>query len=146
MATARTARQRGRMSRNKGKVFERTVANTLKLRGIEARRSAQFDGAFGHDLTTELPINFECKAVENLNLRSAYEQAVADSTRANTLPVVIHKKNNQTVMATLSFSDFIDLLQWGLGYVDEYNTLDLKEFREKFMEKKRIELTGEELL
>lgn len=143
---ARTPSQKGRMARNKGATFERLVANTLKDRGIKARRTSQFDGAFGHDLTVELPINLECKAVESLNLGQAYEQAVADSKRDGTMPIVIHKKNNKPVMTTLAFSDFIDILQWALGYVDEYNALDLKEYREVFMDRKRKEIEGEELL
>lgn len=146
MTAKRTASQRGKMSRNKGKNLERFVATSFKSRGFEARRAVQYDGAFSHDVKIDIPFNLECKAVENLNIQQAFQQAYTDSQRAKTIPVVVHKKNNQRILTTMEFTDFIDLVQWALGYVDELNSMDLKEFRDKFMEKKRIEILGEELL
>ena len=120
----------GRMSRNKGKNFERQVANMLKDRGFEARRAVQYDGLYDHDIKTELPFNFECKAVESLNIYKAMDQSKVDASRLDTLPTVVHKKNRMTILITMEFIDFIDLLQWATGYVDDQNTLDLKKYRE----------------
>lgn len=146
MAEKKTGAQRGRMARNKGASFERFIANYFKERGFKSRRASQYDGAFSHDINIDIPFNFECKAVESLNVRQAFDQAYTDSQRANTIPVVVHKKNNKKILATMDFNDFVDLIQWALGYVDELNTIPLKDFREQFIEKKRIEMLGEELL
>lgn len=140
----KTKSQLGRMSKNKGAQFERKVANILKSRGFLARRAVQFDGILEHDLKVDIPFNFECKAVERLDLYSAYAQAVGDSEKSETTPVVIHKKNNHVPLVSLALTDFIDILQWALGYVDEYNALYLKEYRTKYKKKmaKEKELEG----
>lgn len=126
---AKSKSQMGRMSRNKGKAFERKVAKMLSLRGFAARRAVQFDGTFDHDVKTELPFNFECKAVESLNIYNAMKQSKQDASRFDNIPTVVHKKNNNPVLVTMEFVDFIDLLQWATGYVDEENTMDLLEAR-----------------
>lgn len=146
MKEAKTSSQIGRMSRNKGKAFERTVSKMLTSRGFPARRAVQFDGMFDHDIKVEIPFNFECKAVENLNIYKAMVQSRADALRANTIPTVVHKRNNTTPLITMDFTHFLDLLQWAMGYVDEGNTLDIKEYREKWIEKHRKESEAEDLL
>ena len=142
----RTRSQVGRGSRNKGKVFERAVSKMLTARGIPARRAVQFDGTFDYDIKVELPVNFECKNVQNLNIHKAMIQSRADAKKNGDLPVVVHKKNNAPMLLTMDFTDFIDLLQWGLGYVDEQNTLDLKDFRERWTEKFLSEEEADRLL
>lgn len=139
MKKQKTASQRGKSARLKGKTFERKVANILTDRGIDSRRSVQFNGAFDYDLTTEVPFNFECKAVESLNIYNAMEQSQADAKKDGYIPTVVHKKNNKPILVTMEFQNFIDILQYALGYVDEKNTAPLKEFREKFIDKKQLE-------
>jgi len=142
----RTRSQIGKASRNKGKVMERRIANILKDRGFEARRAVQFDGLFSHDIHTDLPFNFEAKAVENLNINNAMEQARTDSRRDGTTPTVVHKKNGKPLLITMDFTDFIDFMQFAVGYVDDKNAMDLREIRVKYTEKMRSELEAEELL
>lgn len=146
MAKKKTKSQIGRMSRVKGKNFERRIAKILEARGFEARRALQYDGLLDHDLKTNLPFNFECKAVERLNIYQAMEQSRGDSHRKGTHPTVVHKKNNCTPLITMDFNDFLDLLQWALGYVDEVNGMDLTEIREELKQKRDEEKAYEELL
>lgn len=125
----------GRAARNKGKNFERFCANSLKNRGFKARRGVQHNGLLDHDLKTDIPFNFECKAVENLNINKAYKQACDDALVDNSIPVVLHKKNNKEPLATMSMRQFIDLLQWALGVVDASNTMELDEVRNIYRER-----------
>lgn len=142
----RTRSAIGRASRNKGKVMERLIANMLTARGMPARRAVQFDGLWDYDVKVDLPFNFECKAVENLNLYKAMQQSKADASRKGDTALVVHKKNNNPILATMEFTDFINLLQYALGYVDEENTLELMPFREKWIEEKKRIAEADELL
>jgi len=142
----RTRSQIGRSSRAKGANFERKLANMLKARGFDARRGVQFNGMFDHDVTTDIPFNFEAKAVESLNIYKAYKQSTSDARVDGSTPLVVHKKNNNPILCTMGFDDFIDMLQWALGYVDEENTMDLKETRDKYVKKMQTETDAEELL
>lgn len=113
----RTASAQGRASREKGKRFEREVANFFKNYGVSARRTAQFCGKTGAagDVEGVPGCHIECKAVEKLNLEQAYQQSVRDAGAAGKeeIPVVIHKRSRKPVMVTLALSDWIDMyLAW----------------------------------
>ena len=100
-------------SRQKGARFERAVAQELRNWGYGARRGQQFSGSpDSPDVVSEdFPYQIEAKAVEKLNLDKAYKQAKDDAEGSNKPPVVIHKRNRGTLMITLSFEDFMKLLQ-----------------------------------
>ncbi len=89
----------------------------------------QYDGLFDHDVKTDLPFNFECKAVETLNIHHAMDQSRIDATRHDNTPLVIYKKNNKPILAVMEFTDLIDLLQWATGFVDEENSMYLEKIR-----------------
>lgn len=113
----RTASAQGRASREKGKRFEREVANFFKNYGVSARRTAQFCGKTGAagDVEGILGIHVECKAVEKLNLELAYQQSARDAEAAgkNEVPIVIHKKSRKPAMITMTLTDWIDMyLAW----------------------------------
>ena len=116
--TKRTAQQQGRASREKGKRFEREVANFFKSYGVKtARRTAQFCGKTGQSGDVEgIPgIHIECKNVEKLNLDTAYQQSVRDAEAAGKeeIPIVIHKKSRKQAMVTMALTDWIDMyLAW----------------------------------
>ena len=116
----KSASAQGRASREKGKRFERDIANFFKGHGITARRTAQFCGKTGQagDVKGVPDIHVECKAVEKLNLEEAYQQSVRDAEAAgkNEIPVVVHKKSRKPAMITLALSDWIDMyLAWQNG-------------------------------
>ena len=105
-------------SKQKGKRFELQVANYLKSRGYEARRSQQFCGYAEGDpdvissvmLGSKKP-SLECKAVESLNIHKAMEQASRDCEPTGDTPVVIHKKNGKGILVTMKLDDFFDVME-----------------------------------
>lgn len=128
--------KRGKMAKNKGKVFERAVANLLCARGFNARRGVQFKGSIDSPdvVCGDLPfIHWEAKAVENLSLYSALKQASTDGL--GKCPIIVHKRNNKPIVAILQFDHFLDLLQWAVNMVDDVNRFDLREVRKALYER-----------
>jgi len=102
----------GKQSKEKGKRFERTVANLFKAAGFEARRSVQYKGtATSQDVEAEtpIPLNVECKYVKALNIRKAYARTVLDGDPTAT-SIVVHAKPNEIPLCTLSFENFLMIL------------------------------------
>lgn len=98
-------------SRDKGARFERQIANILKERGYDARRGQQYSGANGDADVVGLPgVHIECKAVERLNISTAYAQSVRDA-REGEVPVVIHKRSREPIMITMTLADFLDFYE-----------------------------------
>jgi Holliday junction resolvase len=100
-------------SRTKGKVGEREWAEFLRLYGFDARRGQQFSGGNeSPDVVCDgLPIHWEVKRVQNLNLAAAYAQARRDAPQ-DKAPIVAHRKNRGEWMVTLSAADFAVLMGW----------------------------------
>ena len=99
-------------SRAKGADFERKIANILKEHGWDARRGQQFSGGSGSpDVVHSIPdAHFELKAVENLNLYAAMEQASKDAGPLKS-PIVIHKKNKKPILVTMGLEDYLKLVE-----------------------------------
>lgn len=107
-------RDMGKMSREKGKRFERQVAALFKEAGYQdAHRTAQFRGNTGAagDVEGVSGLHIECKAQERMTLYDWREQAVRDATAEGkgNIPIVIHKQNNKEVLVTLGWNDFIEI-------------------------------------
>lgn len=96
-------------SREKGAAAERELAKILREHGFAARRGQQFSGANGDPDVIGIPgIHIEAKRVERLNLSEAMKQSERDA-REGEIPVVIHRKNREPWLVTLSLEDFIKL-------------------------------------
>ena len=113
----KSASVQGKASREKGKRFEREIANFFKSYGVSARRTAQFCGKTGAagDVEGVPGVHIECKAVEKLNLEQAYQQSVQDAEVAGKeeIPVVVHKKSRKPAMVTMALGDWINMyLAW----------------------------------
>lgn len=95
-------------SKQKGNRFERFVAHLFKLAGYEnARRSQQYAGINNDADVVGVPyIHIEAKHVERLNIYEAMKQSILDA-RPKELPIVIHKKNQKSVLVTMEFKDWI---------------------------------------
>lgn len=131
---AKCPKRRGKYARDKGKRFERMIANILKERGFDAKRGVQFKGSYNsHDIECEALdyYNLETKFVEKLNITEAMNQAVNDCGSSGQKPVVIHKKSNCDTLVTMQLHDWIDLVQWAHDYVDKYNYLEVNRDRFK---------------
>ena len=101
----------GKMSRDKGARFERTIANKLKDYGYKAMRTAQHCGKSGDaaDVIGLPGIHIECKAQEKMHLYEWMAQAERDAEGTGNIPTVVHKQNNMPILVTLKFEDFMEL-------------------------------------
>lgn len=99
-------------SRQKGARGERELAEKLREYGYEnSRRGQQFSGKNGDADVVGIPnLHIECKRVEKLNLEKAYKQST-DDARENEMPVVIHRKDKEDWLVTMSFDDFMSLIK-----------------------------------
>lgn len=99
-------------SRSKGKRGELEWAAYLRDRGYMARRGQQFcGGPDSPDVVCEdLPLHWEVKRVQNLNLRAALLQAVTEAPE-DKVPVVAHRRDREQWLITLRADDFFDLLR-----------------------------------
>lgn len=103
-------------SRQKGARGERELAGKLGEYGYTCRRGQQYSGANGDADVVGLPgIHIECKRVERLDLYGAIEQSKRDS-RAEELPVVMHRKNNAEWLVTMPLDCWVELYrEWEAG-------------------------------
>ncbi len=99
-------------SRQKGARFEREVARILNDAGWEARRGQQFSGSPDSPdvVAPDFPWQIEAKAVQRLNLYSAFTQAIRDAKGSDKMPAVVHKKNHSEPLITMRFHDLLDFL------------------------------------
>ena len=113
-------------SKEKGKRGERYVVNRFKDRGYQCNRTAQFKGNTGRtdDIEGIDFIHAEVKFVERLNISDAMKQAIRDNMESDrrAFPTVFHKKNNEKLMVTMLFDDWIEL------YDSFYSDMKIKEY------------------
>lgn len=112
-------------SKSKGKRGELYVVNKFKEKGYKCNRTAQFKGNTGRadDIEGIDYIHAEVKFVERLNISEAMAQAIRDNLESDrkAFPTVFHKKNNEKLMVTMRFEDWIEL------YNSYYSDMKLKE-------------------
>jgi len=107
----------GKMSRNKGKVAEREVAELLRSHGFPARRGVQFQGgADSPDVVGLDAVHIEVKRTESLRLYPALEQAMADRKEGD-LATVWHRPNGRPWIVILPAEDFLSLYKAALPKV-----------------------------
>lgn len=96
-------------SRAKGARGERELAKKLREFGFHARRGQQYSGAAGDADVIGVPdIHIECKRVEKLNINKAMRQSLNDA-RQGEKAVVMHKKNDEKWLVTMTLADWIEL-------------------------------------
>lgn len=106
----------GKLSRDKGKVGEREVADILKTHGFTgARRGVQYSGGPDSPDVIGLPhVHLEVKRTERFNLYGALTQAKEESAKGET-PVVVHRSSRREWVAVLAFEDYIALYKAAHG-------------------------------
>lgn len=109
----------GKMSREKGKRYEREVARFLRENGYNCRRGQQYCGTSGDADVVGLPgIHIECKHVEKTALYDWMGQAVRD-TKDGELPAVFHRKNNCETLVTMRAEDWMQIYrEYETGGID----------------------------
>lgn len=106
----------GKMSREKGKRFERQLARYFQDHGYDAHRSAQFMGKTGQaaDVIGLPDIHIEAKHCESMRLYEWMDQAIRDAEAAKDgLPAVFHKKNNADILVTMRLDDWMSIYKKG---------------------------------
>lgn len=114
----------GKLSREKGKRFERQLAGIFREYGYpDARRTAQYCGKSGDaaDVVGLPGIHVEAKHVEKMQLYNWMEQAKSDAAGTGEKPVVFHKRNNHEILVTMQLETFFELYrEWESGkYLEE---------------------------
>lgn len=106
----------GKLSRDKGKVGEREVAQILREQGFgEARRGVQYSGGPGSPDVVGLPhVHLEVKRTERLNLYGALAQAI-DEAAAGETPVVVHRSSRRDWVAILPLDKYLELYKAAHG-------------------------------
>lgn len=119
----------GKMQRDKGKRFERSLASKFREYGFEARRTAQYCGNTGDasDVVGLPGIHVEAKHQEQMRLYDWMAQAKHDAQAGGkgALPVVFHKRNNAEILVTMTFDDWINLYrEWAAGFDLEARSIE----------------------
>lgn len=127
----RSSSSPGRRSRNKGKRGEREIASLFRAAGWNARRSQQFCGSpdgGAADVLVDAPhwiFHIESKYVQATDIYRWMRQAVADA-RGGKIPVVCHRRNNESWHVTMRISDWLELVRQALPYSQAPSVVDCK--------------------
>lgn len=104
----------GKMQRQKGKSFERSIANEFKAVYPATKRTLTQQRDSGEAPDIDAPgLWVEAKFHRKVPIRKAFEQAVDEVSRAKSTatPVAVTKDNGKEILATLRLSDFLALLK-----------------------------------
>ena len=98
----------GRASREKGKRGERELASRLNELGVHgAARGQQYRGGGDSPDVVGVPgVHVECKRVERLDLQAAMAQSVRDAEGTGDVPVVMHRRDREEWLVTMSLDDW----------------------------------------
>ena len=108
----------GKMSRDKGKRYEREIASKLRDYGYDARRTAQYCGKTGDasDVVGLPGIHIECKHCEQFRIYDWMAQAINDSGKSGNKPAVFFRKNNAETLVCMRLDDWMELFrEWDAG-------------------------------
>ena len=108
----------GKMSREKGKRYEREVAAALRDYGYDCRRTSQYCGNTGDasDVVGLPGIHIECKHCEQFKIYDWIAQAINDSAKSGNKPTVFFRRNNSETLVCMRLTDWIDLYrEWEAG-------------------------------
>ena len=101
-----------KMSRDKGKRYERELAATLRMYGYaDAHRTSQYCGNTGDasDVVGLPGIHIEAKHQEQFRIYDWMDQAIHDSAKSGNKPAVFFRKNNRDTYVCMRLNDWMDL-------------------------------------
>lgn len=120
----------GKMSREKGKRYEREIASKLKEYGYDARRTAQYCGNTGDasDVVGLDGIHIEAKHQEKIMIYDWMAQAINDSSEEGkgNIPAVFFRKNHCETLVCMRFDDFMKLYKEYELYLNEQKDVTLQ--------------------
>jgi hypothetical protein len=100
-------------SRRKGAGFEREVVQELRLAGwplAERTSDGRVQACRGDIASGPEGVHLECKRHERLNVPKAFDQVRRDASPVD-IPVLVHRPARHVLMATLPFSELLQLLK-----------------------------------
>ena len=114
MRALKTASERGKSSRARGKVGERELAAVLTEAGYPARRAQQYRGTessadIACELLELLGLHIECKRTERLLFNEWWETVVADAGNKKT-PVICWRKDRGDWIAFIPLTKLLALI------------------------------------
>lgn len=113
----------GKMSREKGKRYEREIVSMLRDYGYSTKRTAQHCGKTGDapDVIGLKGIHIEAKHQEKISLYDWMAQAIHDSNAEGkgNLPTVFFRKNNCQTLVCMRFDDWVKLYRQYELYIRE---------------------------
>lgn len=126
----------GKLSRNKGKAFERKIARAYREAipeiAEEVRRSDQSHQADDSDVTGLPGLWTECEDAREPNPLKKLEQAERDAKDGRIPVAITHKMRAKSVQATLRLRDLVQLFNENAGDVgmseDQPVTMDFDDF------------------
>lgn len=100
-----------KLSRDKGKRFERQVAHIFRQWGYPARRTAQVDGGLAADVLVEdMPrLHVECKHHKRIGAMRFMDQAMRDK-KTDARPIVFLREDHGDPHVLIHASFFMELL------------------------------------
>ena len=108
----------GKMSREKGKRYEREVAAALSDYGYNCRRTSQYCGNTGDasDVMGLPGVHIECKHCEQFRIYDWMTQAIHDSAKKGDMPAVFFRKNNCETLVCMRLDDWMTLYkEWDVN-------------------------------
>jgi hypothetical protein len=104
----------GKLSRQKGKSFERLVATELRaIYGPGVRRTLMAQARSGTEAADldGTPWSVECKHNKSCTIQAAFRQATEAGLVNGRPPLVISRDNRSPILVTMSLTDFKALLK-----------------------------------
>ena len=99
----------GKLSNDKGKVFERRIARMFREQlGIDVKRGWQSRKGMDAPDVCVPGLWIECKHGKQTRPKAALAQAMSDA-KAGYLPVAITRNDGAPILVTMLFSDWLDL-------------------------------------
>lgn len=102
----------GKMSRDKGKRYERELASIFREYGYkDAHRTSQYCGNTGDasDVVGLPGIHIEAKHQERIQIYDWMAQAIHDSAKSGDMPTVFFRKNHAETLVCMRLEDWINL-------------------------------------
>ena len=98
-------------SKKKGNRGELELSKLLTSEGFPSRRGQQYSGSpDSPDVVCDsLPVHWECKRTERLNVYDAIDQARRDA--GDKIPIVAHRRNDSRWLAILDLRDLLEILR-----------------------------------
>lgn len=113
----------GKMSRNKGLGFERTIARAFQIIFPKACRQLEYQEGLGVDIANTGRLRIQCKRFKGYAPLTKIEEAGDDG-----IPVLVTKADRKPTLIALRLADFVAILKSPLHIHEEGYGIREEEF------------------